>query len=168
MKSIVEFLKKILLVIELVIAVAVINWEATLFIGLIFLDQFTKFKIASTMLIGNSITIIDNFFSLTYVHNPGAAFGILPHQRVFFLCVGVLGFALFAYMYRGIEKNDRLLKAGALCLMSGTVGNWIDRFVYGYVIDFLDFKVWTPIFNVADMALVFGVGIVIYDVIKKK
>ena len=163
MKSMILFLKKILLVIELIIAVAVINWEKTLFIGIIAVDQFFKMKIAGSMVVGESIPIIKNFFHFTYVLNPGAAFGILPNQRVFFLFIGVALLLATIYFYPRIKKDSRLLKFGVLSLVSGSASNLIDRFQTGCVIDFLDFRIW-PIFNIADVAIVFGMLIVIYFV----
>ena len=163
MKSIVAVLKKILLVIELVIAIAVINWEKTLFIGVIAVDQFLKFKVTNSMILGESVPVIENFFHFTYVLNPGAAFGILPNQRVFFLLMGIALILVTIYFYPRINKKEKLLKFGVINLVSGSTANLIDRFQTGYVIDFIDFRIW-PIFNIADVAIVFGMFIVIYFV----
>ena len=164
MKSIVTFLKKILLFFELIVAVAVINWEKTLFIGVIALDQISKIHILNSMEVGESIPIIEKFFYLTYTLNPGAAFGILPNQRVFFLLIGVALLIWFIFFYPRLKKMDKLLKFGIILGVSGSIGNLIDRFQTGYVIDFLDFKVWRAIFNVADVAIVVGMFIIFYFV----
>lgn len=163
MKETVKFLKKILLVIELFFAIIIINWEKSLFVGIIALDQYLKIKVTESMALGESIPIIENFFHLTYVLNPGAAFGILPNQRVFFLLTGVVLLLATAYFYPRIKKNEKLLKFGVVNLVSGSTANLIDRFQTGKVIDFLDFRFW-PIFNVADVAIVFGMFVVIYFV----
>jgi signal peptidase II len=152
-----------LLVIELIFAIAFIHWEKTLFIVVIAIDQFFKAHITSTMTLGESIPVIQNFFHFTYVLNPGAAFGILPNQRVFFLITGAVLLLATMYFYPRIKKNDRLLKFGVINLVSGSTANLIDRFQTGYVIDFIDFRIW-PIFNIADIAIVFGMFIVIYFV----
>lgn len=166
MKFTIALLKKILLVIELFFAIVIINWEKSFFVGIIALDQFLKVRVADSMSIGESIPIVGNFFHFTYVLNPGAAFGILPNQRVFFLVTGALLLLATALFYPRIKKTDRLLKFGVISLVSGSTSNLIDRFQTGYVIDFLDFRVW-PIFNVADIAIVFGMFIVIYFVVFK-
>ena len=157
MKLIVAFLKKILLVIKS-------NWEKTIFIVIIALDQISKFCVTSSMKIGETIPVIKNFFHLTYTLNPGAAFGILPNQRVFFLLIGIILLMAFALFYPRIKKLDKILKAGIIMGVSGSVGNLIDRIQTGDVIDFLDFKVWTAIFNVADVAIVAGMFIIFYFV----
>ena len=163
MKSTVAFLKKILLVIELFFAIIIINWEKSLFIGIIAFDQFFKMKVTNTMLVGESIPVVENFFHFTYVLNPGAAFGILPNQRVFFLLTGIALILATIYFYPRIKKNEKLLKFGVINLVSGSTANLIDRFQTGYVVDFIDFRFW-PIFNVADIAIVLGMFIVIYFV----
>ena len=163
MKSIFAILKKILLVIELILAVTVIHWEKTLFICIIAFDQILKAHITSTMTLGESIPVIENFFHFTYVLNPGAAFGILPNQRVFFLLTGGLLLLATIYFYPRIKRNDRLLKFGVINLVSGSTANLIDRFQTGYVIDFIDLRFW-PIFNIADIAIVLGMFIVVYFV----
>jgi signal peptidase II len=96
--------------------------------------------------------------------NPGAAFGILPNQRVFFLLIGIILLIGFALFYPRINKFERPLKAGIIMSVSGSVGNLIDRIQTGNVIDFLDFKVWTAIFNIADVAIVVGMFIIFYYV----
>lgn len=163
MKATISFLKKILLVIELFFAILFINWQVTLFFGVIALDQFSKSKIIASMELGESIPVIENFFHFTYVLNPGAAFGILPNQRVFFLLTGAALLAATFYFYPRIKKSDRLLKFGVINLVSGSTANLIDRIQTGYVVDFLDFRLW-PIFNIADVAIVVGMFIVIYFV----
>ena len=164
MKSILAFLKKILLVIELIIAVAVINWEKTLFIGVVALDQITKMHVVNSMELGESIPIIEKFFYITYTLNPGAAFGILPNQRVFFLFIGVLLLIGFILFYRRLNKTDKLFKFGVILGVSGSIGNLIDRIQTGYVVDFLDCKIWRAIFNIADVAIVCGMFIIFYFV----
>ena len=164
MKFVIAFLKKILLLIELVIAIAVLNWEKVLFIGIIALDQISKMHIENSMALGESIPIIEKFFYLTYTLNPGAAFGILPNQREFFLLIGVLLLIGFFIFYPRLSKMKKLLKFGIILGVSGSIGNLIDRIQTGYVIDFLDFKIWRAIFNIADVAIVCGMFIIFYFV----
>lgn len=133
--------------------------------GIIVSDQITKLYIMQTMRLHESIPIIPNLFSLTYIRNPGAAFGLLAgssnaFRMVFFgltsmLALGLLGTILFRMPER--DWMGRLSVAG---ILGGAVGNLIDRLRYGEVIDFLDVYVdsyhW-PAFNVADSAITVGV-----------
>ena len=164
MKSIVPILKKILLGVELLIVIAIVHWEKVLFAGIIALDQLTKSRVVETMRLGESIPVVPEIFHLTYITNPGAAFGILPNQRVFFLVMGLALLVLFAFFYPRLKKSDRLLKFGVICLVSGSTANLIDRVQTGAVVDFFDFRVW-PIFNVADVAVVAGMFVMIYVII---
>ena len=90
MKTLVDFLKKILLVIELAFVILFIHWEKVLFVSVVALDQFTKALVMKSMVPGQSIPILQDIFHLTYVLNPGAAFGILSNQRVFLLVTGAI------------------------------------------------------------------------------
>ena len=166
MKEITTFLKKILLAVELGFVIALVNWDKFLFVGIIALDQFVKAKIISTMVPGESIPVLQNVFHITYVLNPGAAFGILPNQRIFFLVAGGILLILAAYFYPKINRKDTLSKFGAIILVSGATANLIDRVQSGLVIDFLDFRVF-PVFNIADIAIVVGMFVMVYVVLFK-
>lgn len=163
---VVSFLKKILLVIECFCAILYFNYEKVLLVTVIALDQFFKAKIVSNMIPGESFPVIQDIFHITYVLNPGAAFGILPNQRVFFLVAGSILILLAAYFYPKLRKSDRTLKFGGALLLSGAISNSIDRIQIGKVVDFFDFRIWA-IFNIADIAIVIGTVIVIYAVLFK-
>lgn len=165
-KKIISFLKNVLLVIELIFFVAYVHWDKVLFMGIIAFDQFFKAKVVSQMVPGESIPVIENFFHITYVLNPGAAFGIFPNQRIFFLLVGAILLILAAYFYPKLKKTDRFLRLGSITLVGGAAANLIDRARTGQVIDFLDFRVW-PVFNIADIAIVFGMFVMIYAILFK-
>lgn len=125
------------------------------------LDQFTKWIVLSHMELGETIPIIPKVFHLTYILNPGAAFGILPHQKWFFLLiVGILYVAFFIGRKRMPEKPLYLPVAVGM-LLGGALGNAIDRAVIGSVIDFFDFRIW-PIFNVADIFVTVGIGLIAF------
>lgn len=127
-------------------------------------DQLTKYYITKNFFATQSLPIIRNIFHITYVQNPGAAFGILKNKTIFFIAVSLLiiGFILFYLRY--IPPNKLLLRFGLALQIGGALGNLIDRIRYGYVIDFLDFRIW-PVFNIADIAIVTGVGILAYEII---
>jgi len=163
-KLLVDVLKKILLIIECTLAIAFFNWEKVLFVGVVACDQFTKALVMRSMVPGESIPIVQNVFHLTYVLNPGAAFGILSNQRMFLLITGVGLIVATAYFYPLLKKSDACLRLGATAILSGAVANLIDRAQTGYVVDFFDFRIW-PVFNVADIAIVFGMGFMIYAIL---
>lgn len=129
--------------------------------GIILLDQLVKLYIQSTMLPGMSFPIIQDVFHITFVLNPGAAFGILANQQFFFIGIGLLILLAAVYYYPMLKKQDIWIRYGAALLLGGAVGNLIDRIRYGVVVDFFDFRIW-PVFNVADIAIVVGVGCIIY------
>lgn len=164
MKSLVNVLKKILLVVECVIAIALFHWEKVLFVGVVACDQFTKALVMRSMVPGESIPILQDVFHLTYVLNPGAAFGILSNQRMFLLITGLVLIAATVYFYPLLKKSNVCLKLGATAILSGAVANLIDRAQTGYVVDFFDFRIW-PVFNVADIAIVLGMGFMIYAIL---
>ena len=136
----------------------------------ILLDQWTKFLVIAHFEYGESLTMIQNFFSLTYVRNTGAAFGFMaqanPTLRVpFFLAVPIIAMVVLGFLYRDLPRDGKW-RALALGLVSGgAIGNLIDRLRLGYVVDFLDFHYHTdyyfPAFNVADSAICLGVGILL-------
>ncbi len=135
--------------------------EGILFFCIIFLDQAVKYVVKSGMILGESIPLVPHIFHLTYVLNPGAAFGVLENQRIFFVLMGVvLLFCIWKY-YPKIRRMDTILHYGCVALAAGAVGNLIDRIQNGLVVDFLDFRIW-PVFNIADIAIVVGVLCMIY------
>lgn len=129
--------------------------------GIILLDQLVKLYVQSTMLPGMSFPIIQDVFHITFVLNPGAAFGILANQQFFFIGIGIAILLAAVYYYPMLKKQDIWIRYGAALLLGGAVGNLIDRIRYGVVVDFFDFRIW-PVFNVADIAIVVGVGCIIY------
>ncbi|AIF51952.1 signal peptidase II [Pelosinus sp. UFO1] len=130
----------------------------------VLIDQFSKNYILVHMLPGMSIPVIQDIFHITYVLNPGAAFGLFEHQTLFFLFVAVSLVGAAIYFYPRIPKQYGLLRFGTGLLVGGAIGNVIDRIKTGYVVDFFDFRIW-PVFNIADTAIVCGVGCIIFTMI---
>ena len=114
------------------------------------------------MSLNQSIPVITNVFHITYVHNFGAAFGLFAHRTDFFIFVTTVVVLLIFVFLRHLPKEQKLLRAALVLQLGGATGNLIDRVRLGYVIDFFDLRVW-PVFNVADIAIVFGVGLLILD-----
>lgn len=133
--------------------------------GAFFLDQWTKWLVMGKLSEGQSIPLIDDFFCITYVRNPGAAFGMLPYRTVFFVVVTVLVMAGIILFLGLIPKNRLLLKAGLALQLGGAAGNFIDRLRFGHVIDFVDLRL-LPVFNVADIAIMIGVGVLILQLLR--
>jgi len=156
--------KKFFAAVELAYALAYINRDKIFFFGVVAFDQFTKAVVMRSMVPGQSIPIVQDVFHLTYVLNPGAAFGILSNQRMFLLVTGAALILATAYFYPLLKKSDAWLRLGATAILSGAVANLIDRVQTGFVVDFFDFRVW-PVFNVADIAIVAGMGLMIYAIL---
>ncbi|MWV45212.1 lipoprotein signal peptidase [Paenibacillus sp. HJL G12] len=143
-------------------------WYYILALIAFLVDQSTKFMIAKQLEIGEEIPVIGNFFLITSSRNRGAAFGILPNQRWFFVVVTVVVvIAIIWYMQRVRKSSSRKLLPVALSLvLGGAIGNFLDRALNGEVVDFLMFNFGSytfPIFNIADSCIVVGVALIILD-----
>ena len=142
----------------------------------IFADQLTKYIIKINIALYDNIIVIKNFFNITHILNPGGAFGFFasssPGVRKFiFLFVSSIVALLILWFYKKSAENFIFLSIGLALIFGGAVGNLIDRFIYGKVLDFLDFYMGTyhwPAFNMADSAITIGMGIFIYHIIFKK
>lgn len=132
---------------------------------IVIIDQLTKFLVTTNMTEGAGIPIIEGIFHLTFILNPGAAFGILENSRWFFVATAVLVLAVFFYYRRALMREPKPVQLGISLFAGGALGNLIDRIRIGLVIDFFDFRVW-PIFNVADIAICVGVGLILWSTIR--
>ena len=146
---------------------ALLPWLGLALILLI-ADQFTKVLILGYYQLGDS-TLVTSFFNIVRVHNSGAAFSFLASasgwQRWFFTAVGVGAAVFIIYMLRS-HPGQKLFSFALACILGGAVGNVIDRLLYGYVVDFLDFHyagTHFPAFNIADSAISIGAACLILD-----
>ncbi len=130
-------------------------------------DQLVKHLVIGSMHLGESIPVIKGIFHITYVLNPGAAFGMLEHQRWVFILVAVTVLLVAGIFYSKLKRESNLLQTGAGLLLGGAVGNLVDRIQTGLVVDFLDFRIW-PVFNIADIAICVGAGILILDMWQRR
>jgi signal peptidase II len=141
------------------------------------LDQLTKNAVVNHFRLGESLSVFPTVFSVTRAHNAGAAFGLLQGLPVsirepFFYLVPGLTLAAILFVFYRLRENQ-LLGAQALSLIvGGAVGNLVDRFRLGYVIDFVDLH-WGdgwhfPAFNVADTAISLGVGLLLLGMIQDR
>lgn len=137
---------------------------------LIALDQITKLFIHTQYQLGESTPVINGFFNITYVRNYGAAFGFLSNshpafREIFFLAMPPVALIIILLILRGVKDSDKWQILALSSVFGGAIGNYIDRLRFRYVIDFLDFhlqeKYTWPAFNIADMAIVSGVGLLL-------
>ncbi len=121
----------------------------------IIIDRFAKFLVFNNLLEGQSIGVVPKIFHITLVLNTGAAFGLFKEGNQFFIVSSFIVAALI-FLYVIFDKEKDVLKLSALGLiLGGAIGNLIDRLLFGYIIDFLDLRVW-PVFNIADSAITVG------------
>ena len=145
-------------------------------VGIVFLDQLTKWLTVINLDLYESFTVIEGFFNFKYVRNTGAAFSMFddPDERWIFMSistVAIVGMAVYLWYNR---KGGKLLCVSLSFVLGGGIGNMVDRTLLGYVIDFLDFIIWkTPegreihfaTFNIADSFVCVGVGLMALAVI---
>lgn len=134
---------------------------------LIFIDQIIKYLVHNYII--SDIVIINNFFSITNLSNYGAAFGILSNNIYFLIFISLI---LIYFIISEIKKNNNKgYIISLLMILSGALGNLIDRIFRGYVVDYLSFELFGisfPVFNFADMLITFGTIYLIYMIIKEK
>lgn len=134
---------------------------------IIAIDQISKILIFNSKT--DNLKVIDNFFYISKVENSGAAWGAFSGKMWLFYIVSVVALYFLYKIYRQSYTRSAYFRYSIVLMMAGTIGNFIDRLMFGYVRDFLNFFILGydyPVFNVADMSLVIGVGLVILYLIK--
>lgn len=157
--------------------------------GIVILDQLTKFIVKNLMELYDSISVLGDFFRFTYIENPGMAFGIQMQNKLLFTILSVVA-ALIVVFYLFHLRNEKIHVIVSLSLiLGGAIGNLIDRFAYGRVVDFLDFEFFDlnlpsfslffydfpgyqmtrwPVFNIADSAVTIGMIIITWMILFEK
>lgn len=144
--------------------------------AVVILDQATKLLVQRAFRLGESLPVLPGVFNLTYVLNPGAAFGLLAgaapaFRGPFFIAVSVLAIAVICYYHARYARGHPLPTVGLALILGGALGNLIDRLRVGMVIDFLDFYLgayhW-PAFNVADSGITVGVGLLLVEMLRER
>ncbi len=141
--------------------------------AIVLLDQMTKAWIQKTMLLHQSIPVIPDLFNLTYIRNPGAAFGLFASgggslRSAFFIAVSVIALVVLSLLYTKAPRETWLLRFSLSLVMGGAIGNLMDRIRLGEVVDFLDFYLGSyhwPAFNVADSCITIGIGLLIFHTV---
>mgnify|MGYP003860072617 CR=1 FL=1 len=131
------------------------------------IDQASKALVRSLMAVGESFSVIPGILYITYVRNSGAAFGLLPNQKVLFFIISLTVIIFILYYNRRMKIANRLLAISLGSLLGGAAGNLIDRLFVGMVTDFIDFRVW-PVFNIADSAIVISVILIAYILLTQR
>jgi len=138
------------------------------------LDQWSKHWAENDLQhrLTRRVTLIDGYLALTYVRNPGAAWGFLAgshesFRRPFFVTISVVAMVFILYLFLRLQRGQRLMMMALSLVMGGAIGNFIDRIRFNYVVDFIDFHVrrsfkW-PTFNVADIAISVGVALLFIE-----
>lgn len=135
------------------------------------LDQMIKFMVTKNMQVLESISVIPNFFQIHYIQNEGAAWGILNNQTLVLTLIGAIALIL---LNRYLQKETTFTKVAVLgygLLMGGMMGNLIDRILHNHVIDYLDFNIFGyafPVFNLADIGIVIGILLLLYEMIRSE
>lgn len=144
-------------------------WAYYVIAVVVFLIDYASKKIINRTveLDTERIPVLGDFFVITHIRNRGAAFGMLQEQRLFFLIVTiVVVVGILWYLHRSFRSGSMLLLVALAVILGGAVGNFLDRALFGEVVDFLQFNFGSytfPIFNLADTAICVGVGLVILD-----
>ncbi|MFC1704149.1 signal peptidase II [Candidatus Omnitrophota bacterium] len=137
-------------------------------VSIVVLDQITKHVISTLLSANETIPVIKNIFHITLVQNTGIAFGLFRNQTPILIAVSIITIGLIAYnlLARKKDKQFHFNEQRALFLiLGGAIGNLIDRLAHGYVIDFLDFRIW-PVFNIADSAITIGIILLLFQYIR--
>ena len=133
-------------------------------------DIVIKLVVKKLLIVNESINVINNFFYITYVKNTGAAWSILSGKQLFLIIFSIIVvLMLIIYLIKKREYNKFEI-VGYSLLLAGAIGNLIDRVVYGYVIDYLNFYIFNydfPIFNIADCCIVIGIMLLFIDTWRK-
>jgi signal peptidase II len=134
--------------------------------SVILLDQLTKHLAIQFLQLNTPVPVINNFLNLTLVHNRGAAFGFFQNQLLLFVLVSLLAIGLIIYNLKN-NKNSAILKFALAMILGGAAGNLIDRLRFGFVVDFLDLRIW-PVFNLADSVITIAAVILTWELIFNK
>ena len=134
-------------------------------IAAVALDQLIKYAVVKSMALYQTIPVLEDIFHITYIHNTGAAFSMMEGMRVFLILLPLIMIACAViYMFIKRKTGHPLMMTSVALIAGGGIGNLIDRALLGYVVDYLDFRVF-PIFNLADICVCTGCGLLILYVL---
>lgn len=137
-------------------------------------DLFSKYLVETHLHFGDKREVIEGFFYLTHVRNPGAAFGLFAtspaaFRLTFFIGISIVAIGIIVSFFRKLAPGDRLSALALGSILGGAIGNLVDRIRYGEVVDFLHFRLWKgyswPDFNFADSFIVVGVALLVLELL---
>ncbi|HUL28974.1 MAG TPA: signal peptidase II [Thermodesulfobacteriota bacterium] len=150
-------------------------WTLLIFcVGILLLDQWTKSLVVQELPLYRKVSVIQGFFNLTHVRNTGGAFGIFGGEKggvgsILFVFVSLIAIGAILFLFVRVKEHEKVLALSLSLILSGALGNLIDRLRYGEVVDFLDFHLssyhW-PAFNIADSAICIGIGLMALELLK--
>jgi signal peptidase II len=138
------------------------------------LDLVSKYFVETHLHFGDKREVIEGFFYLTHVRNPGAAFGLFAtapavFRLTFFIGISIVAIGIIISFFRKLAPGDRLSALALGSILGGAIGNLVDRIRYGEVVDFLHFRLWKgyswPDFNFADSFIVVGVALLVLELL---
>ncbi len=130
---------------------------------IIITDRLTKIYFSKVLSLGESLPLIRNVLHMTLVHNTGIAFGLFRDKGVVFIIIPIIAAILLIfniYYYKNHKILSRTYIVAFSLILGGAIGNLIDRIFFGYVIDFIDLRIW-PVFNIADSAITIGALVIL-------
>lgn len=138
-----------------------------LIVALLGIDQWTKELVARSMSEGDTIGILNDFFHVTYVKNHGVAFGMFQGEIKVISIVAIIAIlGIIYFMIKQLKPHEIISKYAYAFILSGAIGNMIDRIYRGFVVDFADFRgIWKFVFNMADVWINVGLFLLILEVI---
>lgn len=142
-------------------------------VAIIATDQWTKGVVQQRLALYQRVEVIQGFFNLTHVRNPGGAFGIFGGEKGglgswLFVVVSLVAIGSILFLFVKTREGEKTLSFSFSLVLSGAIGNLIDRLRFGEVVDFLDFYLYSyhwPAFNVADSAICIGIGLMAFDLL---
>ena len=140
---------------------------------ILFVDQWTKYAIQQRLVLYQKVEVIHGFFNLVHVRNTGGAFGIFGGERgglgsLLFVVVSLVAIGSILFLFIRLREDEKRLSFSLSLVLSGAIGNLIDRLRYGEVVDFLDFYLFSfhwPAFNIADSAICLGIGLMALELL---
>ena len=135
--------------------------------GVFILDRLAKLLATKSLALGQSVNILPCILNFTLVFNKGAAFGLFNNQALLFISLSLVAISAILYYLWKNNVKDPLLSIALALILGGALGNLADRVCLGYVIDFIDLRVW-PVFNVADSSITIGATILAIKILSRR
>lgn len=139
----------------------------------LFVDQWSKYAVQQRLTLHQRVEVFQGFFNLTHVRNTGGAFGIFGGERggigtFLFVIISLVAIGIILFLFTKVREDEKNLPFSFSLVLSGAIGNLIDRLRYGEVVDFLDFYRFSyhwPAFNIADSVICIGIGLLAFDLL---